>query len=427
MKVLALTILATAILFASAGDSIFPNDDWASGFVTINDKGDDLFYILFKSRRTETASTDPLVFWLTGGPGCSSEIALFFENGPYTLNEDLSVKNNPFSWNARANFIFIDQPVGTGYSKAASIIDYDMTEDQVAADFMSFLKGFFDVHPEFKGRDIYVTGESYAGHYIPAIATALHKANNPDIVLKGVAIGNGWVDPFHQYPAYNDFAYENNLISTTWHYVLKPTFLACQGLIRTGIWPIALEACQLAVTTILGIPLSPRFNVYDIREGCAVPPLCYDFSRAESFLKQPKVQQALNTAGRDWSDCNMVVHTFMLGDWLENLSDKVAYLADSGVKVLVYSGDKDFICNWRGGEAWTNEVKWSKQAQFQTANYTVYKDSEGAAIGEYKKVDNFVFLRVYEAGHMVPMDQPKNAQTMLHDHFDDQSELNRKN
>jgi len=424
MKVLALTLLATAILFASAGDTIFPDDDWKSGFIPVNDQGDDLFYVLFKSRRN--ASTDPLTFWLTGGPGCSSEIALFFENGPYTINDDLSVKNNPYSWNAHSNFIFIDQPIGTGYSHA-SIIDYVVDEDQVAAHFLIFLKGFFEVHPEFKGRDLYVTGESYAGHYIPAIASALHKAQNPDIVLKGVAIGNGWVDPYHQYPAYNEFAYENQLISSAWYYVLKATFAGCQGLISTGVWPVALEACQLAVTSILGFPLAPNFNVYDIREGCGVPPLCYDFSKAENFLKQAKVQQALNTTGRDWTDCNMVVHTFMLGDWLVNLSDKVSYLIGAGVKVLVYSGDKDFICNWRGGEAWTNEVNWAKQSEFQKANYTVYNDTDGAAMGEFKRVDNFVFLRIYDAGHMVPMNQPHRAQTMLHDHFDEQSVLNRKN
>ena len=55
-----------------------------------------------------------------------------------------------------------------------------------------------------------------------------------------------------------------------------------------------------------------------------------------------------------------MVHTFMLGDWVVSLSEKVSVVLESGVKVLVYSGDKDFVCNWRGGEAWTNEVKWSK-------------------------------------------------------------------
>lgn len=59
----------------------------------------------------------------------------------------------------------------------------------------------------------------------------------------------------------------------------------------------------------------------------------------------------------------------MLGDWLTNLSKQVSYLIDQGLKVLVYSGDLDFICNWRGGEAWTNRVEWNKKIEFQNQKY----------------------------------------------------------
>lgn len=69
--------------------------------------------------------------WLTGGPGCASELAIFYENGPYEINDDLSLKKNEFSWNNKANVIYVDQPVGTGYSKA-KITDYDRNEDQIA-------------------------------------------------------------------------------------------------------------------------------------------------------------------------------------------------------------------------------------------------------------------------------------------------------
>jgi len=423
MKTFSIILLITAILFTQAADnsSIFPEDDWHSDFIGINDKGDDLFYILFRSRGE--ASADPLVFWLTGGPGCSSEIALFFENGPYHINQDLSLTSNPYSWNTKANLVFIDQPIGTGYSRAASVADFDRDEDAIAQAFLTFLVGFFEKHPDLKGRDLYLTGESYAGHYIPAMSALIHKTNNTDINLKGLAIGNGWVDPYYQYPAYNKFAYENNLISYPTSLALAAAFKACQGLIITGLWPVALEECQLSVTGILGLPFAPRFNVYDIREKCEHPPLCYDFSIADKFLSQDKVVAALNTSGRSWSECNMEVHTMMLGDWIVDLTFDVSYLVESGLKVLVYSGNKDFICNWRGGEAWTNQVKWSKASQFQTANYTQYVDSNGTVIGDYKQVDNFSFLKVHDAGHMVPLDQPANALTMLNDFIAPSSKL----
>jgi cathepsin A (carboxypeptidase C) len=67
------------------------------------------------------------------------------------------------------------------------------TEAQVAADFMTFLEGFIEKFPQFADREIFITGESYAGHYIPAIGALLAKN---DFNLVGVAIGNGWTDPF---------------------------------------------------------------------------------------------------------------------------------------------------------------------------------------------------------------------------------------
>jgi len=95
-----------------------------------------------------------------------------------------------------------------------------------------------------------------------------------------------------------------------------------------------------------------------------------------------------------------------------NLADKISNILNAGVEVLVYSGEKDFICNWRGGEAWTNAVQWSGQDAF---NKVAYKDwvVDGKPAGQLKSVDNFKFLKVYEAGHMVPMDQPKVALSML--------------
>lgn len=86
-----------------------------------------MFYWLFRSRRSP--STDPVVMWLTGGPGCSSETALFFENGPFSINDDLSLKNNTYSWNDVATVVYVDQPVGTGFSNCEGMKDHDTNED----------------------------------------------------------------------------------------------------------------------------------------------------------------------------------------------------------------------------------------------------------------------------------------------------------
>jgi len=109
-------------------------------------------------------------------------------------------------------------------------------------------------------------------------------------VLVGSAIGNGLVDPYHQYPAYAEFAYENKLIGKASYEIVKAAMVVCQGLIKTGVWPVALEECQLGLTPIIGIPVAPAFNLYDIREKCSHPPLCYDFEPMDKFLAQDKVK-----------------------------------------------------------------------------------------------------------------------------------------
>jgi len=240
--------------------------------------------------------------------------------------------------------------------------------------------------------------------------------------LKGIAIGNGLTDPFAQYPAYATFSYENGLISKEWETVLEGGFKACQGLIyeaeqgpKAGLKLeiAATEFCSILSDTIIGVPTSPKFNVYDIREPCENPPLCYDFSQADNFLNEPSTQEVLGVTGRDWAECDMMVHTYLLGDWMTNLMPEVAHILDAtDVEVLVYSGDKDWICNWRGGEAWTLATKWAHKDEFNAQDYEDWF-VDGKAAGQMRQLENLHFLRVYDAGHMVPMDQPENALAML--------------
>jgi len=149
--------------------------------------------------------------------------------------------------------------------------------------------------------------------------------------FKGIAIGNGWVDPYNQYPAYAEFAYENNLISKDWYETLQTGFKACQKMIDLGDNFVALEMCQLLTETVLGNPLHPKFNVYDIRIPCEVAPLCYDFSNAGVYLNEPEVQAQLGVSGRKWKDCKTDVHLFLMGDWLYDLNTKVTDLLESGL------------------------------------------------------------------------------------------------
>ena len=402
-----------ALLAASAlaGDDIF-NEDYKTGIVPITDGGDDMFYWLEYSRRDR--DTDPLVVWLTGGPGCASETALLFENGGFTVETGEEIIYNPYSWSEISNIVFVDNPIGTGFSNAKNYAHLESTEEAIAADLYIWLSGFLAENPEFYGRDFYITGESYAGHYLPSFA--YHLVNNVEelpINFKGVAIGNGWVDPYNQYPAYADFSYENGLISEDWYHILQKGFAVCQDMIANDASVIfTMDLCSILMDSVLGNPTSPNFNVYDIRIPCDVPPLCYDFSASAELLNDPEVQELLGVSGRQWEDCVTDVHTKLLGDWVVSMQPKVTSVLEAGVEVLVYSGDKDFVCNWRGGEAWTNAAEWHGQSDFNQQGYSKWSVNNEAA-GELKYFENFKFLRVYDAGHMVPKDQPERSLEML--------------
>lgn len=385
-------------------NSFFPEPE-LHGLIPIKNK-DDMFYWFFPSRGD--ADKDPIVIWLSGGPGCSSSLAIFHENGPMTIKDGEAVKND-ISWNNRANLLYVDQPIGTGFS-GGTLADMPKFENEVAEQFAVFLAGFYAKYPALQGRDLYITGESYAGHYIPFISAKI--VDSPDLEkagvnLVGVGIGNGWVAPASQVMGYAPFAYQNKLINVVGETVLQTGFRFCRILMENNIPYFNILICNYLTQSVLGSPLSPRFNVYDIRKKCDVPPLCYDFSDMENYLNREDVQEVLGVQGRKWESCNMEVHTAMLMDWGTNAAPNVAKLIAAGKKVLIYNGDKDYICNWVGGEVWVKEMEWEHKDEFNNLEY------EDIGYGHSLRLKNFEFLRILDAGHMVPMDQPENALKML--------------
>mmetsp|Transcript_15332 Transcript_15332/g.17048 ORF Transcript_15332/g.17048 Transcript_15332/m.17048 type:complete len:436 (+) Transcript_15332:1-1308(+) len=397
------------------------------GYITVNgtrgDEGVHMWYWFFESR--SNPSTDPLLLWMTGGPGCSSLVALFYENGPYHIDKNLSLSLNPNSWNEVANVIWIDQPVGTGFSYADHTDDMITNEKEMAEDMYEFLQKFLTQNPKYRPSDFYIFGESYAGHYVPALSARVVDGNNaggnPKINLVGSAIGNGWVDPLEQYGAYADFLHSKKLLDVVsqgvYNNVLYPT---CEGLIDSGVWPAAFLECSLGMTAALSDAEAQNgrtINVYDVRIPCEVEPLCYDFSLADKLLASADVKKALGVdPSRGWVDCATEVHTLLIGDWVQSFRDDVPKLLQNGVRVLVYSGMEDFVCNYMGGERWLNSMKWSGQDQFLDEEMQPWIVNATDA-GFKKSVKGLTWLTVANAGHMVPMNQPENALEMVKQFF----------
>ncbi|OMO55139.1 Peptidase S10, serine carboxypeptidase [Corchorus olitorius] len=192
-----------------------------------------MFYFFFESRNSKK---DPVVIWLTGGPGCSSELALFYENGPFTIADNMSLTWNEYGWDQASNLLYVDQPIGTGFSFSSDRRDIRHNEDEVSNDLYDFLQAFFAEHPELVKNDFFITGESYAGHYIPAFAARVHKGNKAkegiQINLKGFAIGNGLTDPAIQYKAYTDYALDMGVIKKSDYNRLNKLVPICEMAIK---------------------------------------------------------------------------------------------------------------------------------------------------------------------------------------------------
>ncbi|XP_058734967.1 serine carboxypeptidase-like, partial [Vicia villosa] len=385
-----------------------------AGFYTLpHSQNATMFYFFFESRNG--AKDAPVVLWLTGGPGCASELALFYENGPFKINNDLSLSWNDFGWDKGSNIIFVDQPIGTGFSYAPDSSYIPDDEYSVTEDMYDFLGAFFREHPEMVKNEFYIAGESYAGQYIPPLASRVQKGNK-DINLKGFAIGNGMTKPETQYPAYTQFAVDNKLITkedqaNISNKLVPPCLEAIDtcGVDGQEACETALKQCQKIFTSILDI--AGNINYYDIRKKCEGK-LCYDFSNLEKFLNNTAVRKALGVGNIEFVSCSSEVHDALVQDLMFNYDQYIPPLLENGIKVLIYAGEFDFIYNWLGNSQWVHAMKWSGKEQF-VASKTVPFLVDGKNAGSLNNYGLLSFLKVNGAGHMVAMDQPKAALQML--------------
>eukprot|EP00934_Nitzschia_sp_Nitz4_P007750 Nitzschia sp. Nitz4//scaffold25_size161228//156007//157719//NITZ4_002458-RA/size161228-processed-gene-0.174-mRNA-1//1//CDS//3329544670//7740//frame0 len=388
-----------------------------------------LFFWMFEKRNQDLEADEeiPFVVWLTGGPGCSSTLALLTENGPCSVNPDgKTTTPNPYSWTEAAHVLWLDQPAGVGFSYGA---ENDNGEAMVSEDAYFFLQAFFQSHPEYASSPLYIIGESYAGHYVPAISHRIYVGNqNPSdktipLNFAGLAIGNGLTNPEEQYKWYPEMVWNNShgikVVNEEAYEAMKQVVPKCDALIHQcnqGDSIIDSFACQSAfVVCNMGLT-SPYqatgLNPYDIRKKCEHPPLCYDFSFVGDFLNLESTKQALGVDEKNshnWQSCNYGINMQFHTDWMKNFSPYVADLLDAGYPALVYAGDVDFICNYLGNKAWTLGLEWSHTAEFQAADEHDWNNGKGLA----RTSSGFTFLQVYDAGHMVPADQPEASLDML--------------
>ncbi|KAJ5673856.1 Carboxypeptidase [Penicillium macrosclerotiorum] len=164
---------------------------WAGRLPVLGaDPGNEIFFWLFQPE--DPARDEDLIIWFNGGPGCSSLVGLTGGNGPFSfISNSTQLERNPYSWTQLGHVLYVDQPVGTGFSTASNPYPVRNNE-QVTESFTKWLDGFWTYFPHLRSKKIHLMGESYAGIYIPYFAAGLlHNPSSPSLNIRSMSLGDG--------------------------------------------------------------------------------------------------------------------------------------------------------------------------------------------------------------------------------------------
>ncbi|KAM3740608.1 hypothetical protein ACB098_08G111400 [Castanea mollissima] len=401
-----------------------------AGYVTVNEtKGRALFYWFYEA--TTRADEKPLVLWLNGGPGCSSVgYGATQEIGPFLVDKDgNSLKSNPYSWNREANILFLDSPIGVGFSYTNTTSDYIGLGDVLtASDTYIFLHKWFLKFPSYRTRTIYIAGESYAGKYIPELADLiLDKNKDPSLYinLKGILLGNPEISDADDWRGLVDYAWSHAVISDETHNIIKSTcdFDAndtwsnkdctdgVDELFRQykeiDIYSLYTSTCTVNSTDAdnnsMQFMMKRTTNMMPRISGGFDP--CLD-NYAKTFYNRPDVQKALHVSDghqlKNWSICNTTIYN----NWTyTNPSVLPIYkkLITAGVRIWVYSGDTD-------GRVPVLSTRYSLNVQrlpITNAWRPWYHKKQVS--GWFQQYKGLTFATFRGAGHAVPSFKPSES------------------
>ena len=189
---------------------------WASCLFNTSCTANSVYPLRFFEARRNPESA-PLMMWLNGGPGCSSTTGLLFENGPCTITSPNTTVQNPHSWTNVANMIFLDEPIGTGYSYASDHSKVNTLTD-LAVDVYAFLQLFVSSFPQYAEKPLHLAAESWGGHFGPHIASYVHRMNKRRIYapfpgqkhvnFASLILANGLTEPATQFESIPEYMCE---------------------------------------------------------------------------------------------------------------------------------------------------------------------------------------------------------------------------
>jgi len=407
-----------------------------SGYININGGSRAIFYWFIESENNPT--TDPVVMWTNGGPGCSGLDGLLTEMGPFkptanTANGSLVM--NEYRWNKIANMIFIEQPAGVGFSWTKDTLDYG--DSLAASDNADFIEGWLASFSNFKSNDFYIASESYGGHYMPTLTKELYERGTVK-TFKGMIVGNPltWM-PYRNFGQFAVAAGRNMYPMPEWEEYEKykcednDSSYECYKLERLfdgytdGTDPYALDfpVCTDESTRAgreqrywmaraihransrkrQKMGLKENFGAYfpDDYEPCIENYMYW-------YLQRSDVRKALHItadSSSTWEMCSGYINeAWNRTDFNAPMMPIYEYLVkNSGLKIMIYSGDDDSACATFGTQKFIWSMGWPIKSPW--ASWHV----NGQVAGYVTKFEGFTFLTVHGAGHMVPATRPEFA------------------
>ncbi|KZT54075.1 alpha/beta-hydrolase [Calocera cornea HHB12733] len=408
-----------------------------TGYVDVGPRH--LFFYYFDSRASP--STDPLLLWLTGGPGGSSAVGLLQELGPCRPHPSSNSNSNrttpnPYSWNAHSNILFLDQPSGVGFSWSDESQQPLGRSEDARGDVWAFLQALLEARG-WAGREFHIAGESYAGRYIPMYASWIVDQNRradaqglTPINLRSVLIGNGYTDVPTMMPSYYDIACTNVSVPPYLDIErcvrMKRAVPRCQRMLQescvTILDELACGAARMFCQQELEMPTwASGRNPYNVVQTCPTDDdpviACYPIMNdIFALLNRVDMRELLGVdpQAKNWTYGDLDVGTAFANN-LDEMHPNQYYIAgllERGVDVLIYAGTYDYVANWVGNSRWVEAMEWGGQAEYTSRSFEPWNVG-GRHAGLTKRSRGLTFATVEAAGHMVPYDKPEEALAML--------------
>lgn len=396
-----------------------PSFNQFSGYLQIPNSKKNIHYWMTEAETNPEEA--PLVFWTNGGPGCSGLIGFLTEQGPFYPNEKLELEANDWAWNKIVNMVFLEQPVGVGFSWTSDSSELRIGDDQAAKDNLQSIIALLDKFPHLKLVPLYITSESYGGHYMPQLSMEIIKYGK--LNFKGMAVGNPYVDYYSGVGAQMETYNNKQLLPLplwekyTEQGCLDPAVMlnnsACSTyaldfMKRIGNlnpyaldYPVCVTAQQKQMTNyLLGSSASNNLNADIAYEPCRDNYMT-EYLNQDIVKKQLHVKQDIV-----WEECSRTTK-YELKDKMFStihLYKEILNVAPD-LHMMIYYGDDDGVCGLNYGQKWIFDLGYVYNSLWKAW----YVDGQTAGYLTTFKNKNLVFATVHYAGHEVPTYKPKEA------------------